>query len=87
VEKILSTDGNFRTVKDALNAYLSGAEGKVFLQPGGSGGGAPGSGTAKPPFTANPWSGKTLNLTEQARLLKENPALAATLKAQAGAPA
>ena len=31
----------------------------------------------------NPWAKETLNLTEQARILTENPNLAATLKAQA----
>lgn len=33
----------------------------------------------------NPWKRETLNLTEQARILRENPALAASLKASAGA--
>jgi len=28
----------------------------------------------------NPWAKETLNLTEQARILKENPTLAAKLK-------
>lgn len=34
--------------------------------------------------TKNPWKRETFNLTEQARLLRENPALAAQLKAAAG---
>lgn len=33
----------------------------------------------------NPWKRETLNLTEQARILRENPNLAATLKSQAEA--
>ncbi|WDU82280.1 hypothetical protein [Caloramator sp. Dgby_cultured_2] len=32
----------------------------------------------------NPWAKETFNLTEQAKILKENPALAEQLKAAAG---
>ena len=37
-----------------------------------------------PATTKNPWSKEHRNLTEQAKLLKDNPELAAQLKAQAG---
>jgi hypothetical protein len=33
----------------------------------------------------NPWKKETLNLTEQARLLREDPELAKQMKAAAGA--
>lgn len=46
---------------------------------------AVGSGTNPPTKTdINPWKKETFNLTLQAKILKENPALAAKLKAEAG---
>ncbi|TCS78777.1 phage scaffolding protein [Tepidibacillus fermentans] len=36
------------------------------------------------PTVKNPWAKETFNLTEQAKILKENPALAEQLKAAAG---
>lgn len=53
---------------------------------GSSGGGAPGSGSGGAP-KVNPWKrgeGGGWNLTEQMRIQKENPQLAAKLKAEAG---
>ena len=57
-------------------------EGKPFLSPLGNSGGGPvvtGSGRHK---AKNPWSRAGRNLAEQARILRENPELAAQLKAQ-----
>lgn len=53
---------------------------------GGSGGtrGIPPTG-GKPSLNANPWKKETFNLTEQGRLMRDDPARAAQLKAQAGA--
>jgi hypothetical protein len=42
--------------------------------------------TAKPdPHQGNPWSREHFNLTEQGRILRDDPALAEKLKAQVGA--
>lgn len=60
-----------QAVQAAVEERLKGA-GKTPAPP------APNSGQV------NPWLKDSFNLTEQARLLRENPALAATLKAQAG---
>jgi len=50
-----------------------------------AGAGAPGSGGSGGGFSGlNPWASKTMNLTEQGRILKENPALAQRLKTAAG---
>jgi len=55
-----------------------------FIPAKNNGGGATGSTGTKPP-TANPFTkGKDWNLTEQGRIVKENPTLAARLKAEAG---
>lgn len=59
-----------------------------YVQPadaGGQGSGFKGTGGGGAP--KNPWAKTSFNLTEQIALTKENPALAAQLKAQAGQPA
>jgi len=53
----------------------------------GSGSGQVGGGTNPPGAgggEANPWKPETFNLTNQAKILQENPALAARLKQEAG---
>lgn len=70
--------------KPAAEAVKELLEKKPFLAKpaGGAGGGAPangGGGAAK-----NPWSKDSFNLTEQARLFRENPQEAARLRAAAG---
>ena len=53
----------------------------------GSGSGQVGGGTNPPGAgggEANPWKAETFNLTNQAKILQENPALAARLKQEAG---
>jgi hypothetical protein len=75
---------NYKSIADTLAAFISTEEGKRFQLANNSGGGATGSKNIKPSMT-NPFDKETLNLTEQGRLLKENPALYNTLKAQAEA--
>jgi len=80
-EKLLNKD--YKSIQDVLLAYTATDEGKFFLINKSTGGGAKGGSSSKG-ATGNPWAKETLNLTEQARILKENPTLAETLKAQAG---
>lgn len=60
---------------------------KHFIGSGNSGGGAGGSGApaAASGLKGNPYAKETLNLTEQGKLEKSNPALAKQLKAAAAA--
>lgn len=79
----LDETGNVKGVKEALEALL---QAKPWLKkvaggtPVGSGTNPPGAGGAE----VNPWKKDTFNLTQQAKILRENPALAARLKAEAG---
>jgi len=52
---------------------------------GSSGSGAPGSGSGGTPKVQNPWKKDTFNITEQMKMQRANPSLAARLKAEAGA--
>lgn len=73
--------GNVTGVKEALEALL---ESKPYLkgqQPASRSGGDFTSGNGD--GSKNPWKKETLNLTEQARILRENPALAQQLQAAA----
>jgi hypothetical protein len=47
-------------------------------------GGAPGKGQGGGGSTVNPWKQETFNLTKQAQIMRDDPALAKTLMAQAG---
>lgn len=59
-------------------------EAKPYLRKPTTGGGAGGAnGALRKPQGPNPWARDSLNLTEQARILRENPTLAAELKAAA----
>ena len=74
--------GNVKGVKEALEAL---AKAKPWLKkqasgPVGSGTNPPGAGGTE----VNPWKKESFNLTMQAKILRENPALAARLKAEAG---
>ncbi|HHW26244.1 MAG TPA: hypothetical protein GXX23_02760 [Firmicutes bacterium] len=73
--------GNVKGVKEALEALVK-AKSWLKKQSGPVGGGTnpPGAGGAE----VNPWKKETFNLTKQAQILKENPALAARFKAEAG---
>jgi len=55
---------------------------KPFLARPMTGGGSPAAGASA--GGVNPWKKESLNLTEQARLLRADPATAARLKAEAG---
>lgn len=72
-----------KTASEAVKQLLSD---KPFLAKAQGG---PGSGTPSQVTTANgeknPWSKNHFNLTEQSRIYQQDPALAATLKAQATA--
>jgi DNA repair exonuclease SbcCD ATPase subunit len=76
-------DKNKKELRDVFHAISITDEGRNYLRPTSSGGGAPGSHVVRPK-NSNPWSKDTLNLTEQGRIFKENPALAAQLKSEAG---
>lgn len=56
----------------------------ILKASGANGGGAPISGKSGAQISNNPFKKDTLNLTEQARIQRENPQLAARLKAEAG---
>ena len=69
---------------EAIKLWAEGDEGKPFVLAGNSGGGAPGGKGAH--SGPNPWKqGPTFNLTDQDRIEREKPELAARLKAEAGA--
>ncbi|MCR4398940.1 MAG: DUF4355 domain-containing protein [Firmicutes bacterium] len=69
-----TTEDEIRKDADELKKLL-GAAGKPL-----------GAGTNPPAKSdVNPWKKETFNLTMQAKILRENPALAARLKAEAGA--
>jgi hypothetical protein len=70
-----------KPVAEAVKALL--AEKPYLARAGKPGGGAPASGASSVP---NPFAKETLNITEQMRLKRENPALYQQLKAQAGRP-
>jgi len=82
VKKFLNKEG-YKDVNDSLMSFIGTDEGKSFLLANVNGGGASGSGS-KITSTNNPYKKETFNLTEQMRLEKEKPELAAQLKAQAG---
>jgi hypothetical protein len=80
--EFVNKDG--KKMADLLNDFLSTEEGKHYLQNTSTGGGAVGGSSQKGFNGKNPWVKESRNLTEQARILNENPNLAVTLKAQAG---
>lgn len=76
-------DGKLIAIEDAA-AWLAKTEPGLLKAQGAGGSGAPPAGTGGAGAT-NPWARQTLNLTEQGRLLRDQPQLAAQLKAQAQA--
>jgi hypothetical protein len=74
--------GNVTGVKEALEVLVAAKPWlkKTEAKPVGSGTNPPGAGGGD----VNPWKKETFNLTNQAKILKENPALAARLKQEAG---
>jgi hypothetical protein len=73
-EQLLGLDDQLKTLKET-DPYLFGDSGKV-----GGGTNPPGAGTGE----ANPWKKETWNLTQQGKILREDPAKATRMKAEAG---
>ena len=73
-EQLLGLDDQLKAIKES-DPYLFGESGKV-----GSGTNPPGAGTGE----ANPWKKDSWNLTQQGKILLEDPAKAARMKAEAG---
>jgi hypothetical protein len=82
-DQLLNKDG--QTVDIALRKFLDTDFGKKFIRNLSSGGGAGTNGDGNNQPLKNPFKKETLNLTEQARLIKENPELAKQMKAAANA--
>lgn len=81
--QLINKDG--KTGEGAVRAFLSTDFGKKFLKNTSSGGGAGTGDSKKSGSGANPFAKETFNLTEQARLLKENPDLYKQMRTAAGA--
>lgn len=81
---ILGDDGKVTGLEDQLKTLQ---ETKAFLfkeeTPGGTGGSMGNVGKGKGQSDKNPWSKEHFNLTEQGRILREDPELAAKLRAAA----
>ena len=73
-DELIGLEEQLKTVKES-EPYLFGTELR---------GRTPHQDQTTPPSTKNPWKSETFNLTEQGRLLKEDPELAKKLKQQAG---
>jgi hypothetical protein len=73
-DKLLGLDDQLKAIKES-DPYLFGEPGKV-----GSGTNPPGAGNPE----ANPWKKETWNLTQQGKILLEDPAKATRMKAEAG---
>jgi hypothetical protein len=85
-EKKLLEVQTSRQMKDELADFLNAPAGQYFRMAKNSGGGAAGSNGPHAP-AVNPWEKGKENLTEQGKIIRGNPALAAQLKAAAGVPA
>lgn len=74
-----------RPATDFIKAWSESDEGKAFVGARANmGGGGDGGDPKQPGSQNNPWKRETLNLTEQARIERENPTLAQRLRAEAG---
>ena len=73
-EQLLGLDDQLKELQKS-DAYLFGESGKV-----GSGTNPPGAGNAE----VNPWKKDNWNLTQQGKILREDPAKATRMKAEAG---
>jgi hypothetical protein len=81
--KLYNADG--QTGVAAAKAFFNTDLGKKFIRNISSGGSAGAGSSAGNQPIVNPFKKETFNLTEQARLLKENPELYKQMKAAAGA--
>ena len=82
-EVVIDENGNVTGASDAVKNCL---KANAFLLAGVQGGANLGGnpiGGNNNPSEVNPWSKGTFNLTKQAKIIKENPTLAAQLKAAA----
>lgn len=96
--KVIETDDGFEAlasdpvlgdipVADYVKTWAGSDEGKAYVAPRESeGGGANGGGQGgnAPNSSGNPWLAKSFNVTEQARIRRENPDLATKLSREAG---
>jgi len=73
-EQLLGLDDQLKAIQQS-DPYLFGESGRV-----GSGTNPPGAGNPE----VNPWKPETFNLTLQGKILREDPAKAARMKAEAG---
>lgn len=73
-DKLLGLDDQLKAIQQS-DPYLFGESGKV-----GSGTNPPGAGTGE----VNPWKKDSWNLTQQGKILLEDPAKATRMKAEAG---
>jgi hypothetical protein len=73
-EQLFGLDDQLKTLKET-DPYLFGESGKV-----GSGTNPPGAGTGE----VNPWKKDSWNLTQQGKILMDDPAKATRMKAEAG---
>jgi hypothetical protein len=73
-EQLLGLEDQLKAIKES-DPYLFGESGKV-----GSGTNPPGAGNPE----ANPWKKDSWNLTQQGKILMEDPAKATRMKAEAG---
>ena len=73
--KIAGLDEQVKTLQESKSFLFKPVPGKPGYNPNGGDGGNP---------AQNPFKKETFNLTEQGKLLKENPAQAAALAAEAG---
>jgi hypothetical protein len=77
-----------KTVTDHMQAWSESDEGKFFVgdvgNQGGAASGGKGAGTGGTP---NPWAAETRNLTQQGIMERDNPTLAAKMKAESGVSA
>ncbi len=74
-EQLLGLEDQLKAIKES-DPYLFGESGRV-----GSGTNPPGAGNPE----VNPWKSETFNLTLQGQILREDPAKATRMKAEAGA--
>ncbi len=81
--QLIDKDG--RTVESAVRTFFETPFGKKFLKNTSTGGGAGTGSAGSAPTQINPFKKETFNLSEQARLYRENPELYAQMKAAAGA--
>lgn len=82
-EKAFSKAGEPLGLRDYVE-LLSKEAPHLFEESRGSGAGGSGSGGGAGNTGTNPWKKESLNLTEQAKIMKENPEQARRLAAQAG---